>query len=84
MLTITALGLTMAGVIISTDNKIENDEAGMVLFIGGTVLFNIGVPFWIAGGVKAANNKRAMEMAKSNANLSFGMTKNGVGLTFNF
>lgn len=53
-------------------------------FIAGVMLLNIGLPLAIMGSVMAANNRKAMEMTKSNTNLSFGVTNNGVGLVLNF
>ena len=82
--TIFGFGFTIAGVVMSFDNNSDNDKIASIMSIGGFILFNIGLPSWIANGVKANNNKKAMEISKVQANLSFGTTKNGIGLTFHF
>ena len=83
-MTILGLGGTIGGIVMSRDDKEANDKAGTIITIAGVILFNIGIPYWISGAVKAANNKKAMEMTKRNTNLSFSTTNNGVGLVFNF
>ena len=83
-MTILGLGGTIAGTIMTLDDKVKNDETARILYIAGAISFNIGMPVWISGAVKAANNKRAMDMTKRNTNLSFRTTNHGVGLVFNF
>ena len=48
------------------------------------IAINVGISLWVSGGIIASNNKKAMEKVKRDANLSFGATKNGVGLVLNF
>lgn len=76
--TFLGLGACVAGSMMLIDNP--NDEAGAGLYIGGAVIGDIGIVLWIAGGIKAANNRKAMEQCHNNLKLSFGPTQNGVGL----
>lgn len=84
VMTVLGLGGTIAGTIMTLDDKVKNDETAEILYIAGAISFNIGLPVWISSAVIAANNKRAMEMTSSSTQLSFGITNNGVGLVFNF
>ncbi|MFA5418505.1 MAG: hypothetical protein WC341_08605 [Bacteroidales bacterium] len=52
---------------------------GAVLFLGGGLMANAGIPIWISSGIKAANNRAAMERCKKDISLSFGGTPNGIG-----
>jgi hypothetical protein len=80
-------GCEVAGYLMVIDDKITNDGAGQILILGGAILSNIGIPLWIAGGVKRANNKKAMELTQDKMNissLSIKPTNNGLGLVLNF
>ena len=74
----------VVGVAMYLDNDSSNDYLAPMISIGGFVLFNVGLPVWISNGAKANNNKKAMELSKIQANLSFGTTNNGIGLAFHF
>jgi len=82
--TIFGLGFNIVGAVMYFDNDIYNDDIAITMSIGGFVLFNVGLPVWIINGTKANNNRRAMELSRVHANLSFCYTKNGIGLTFHF
>ncbi len=80
-------GCEVAGYLMVIDDKITNDGAGQIWILGGAILSNIGIPLWIAGGVKRANNKKAMELTQDKMNissLSIKPTNNGLGLVLNF
>jgi hypothetical protein len=80
--TVLGVGGILAGARIDSSNDSEQLARGF--YIGGLVFVTFGVPVWISGSIKAANNKRAMELTKSTTHLSFGTTNNGVGLVLNF
>jgi hypothetical protein len=66
------------------DQSDKNEKLASGFYIGGAIFFNIGLPIWISGSIKAGNNKRAREECENNTKLSFGTTNNGVGLVLNF
>lgn len=73
---------TMTGLILN--GKANQQALSHILLTAGFVIFNIGAPVTVSNSVKASNNKKAMEKTKSNTNLSFGLTNNGVGLVMTF
>ena len=90
------MGITVAGLAILHvgiyrefwgSSKLANQDAQKMterLIYSGFAIANIGAPIWISGYNMKKNNKKAMEHAKSNANLSLGITNNGVGLVLSF
>ncbi len=62
----------------------DPSNIGAAMYLGGGVITHVGAVLWITGGVKAINNKRALNNLKNTQNLSFGTTNNGMGFTFNF
>ncbi len=73
-------GLTMN----NGGNSTKTKRALAALFIGGGIITNIGIIVWVSEGSHAANISKAMKKAKKNANLSLGITNNGVGLLLSF
>jgi hypothetical protein len=55
-----------------------NNES-FIFYYGGIILGNLGIPLWVWGGVRTANNREALENIKQASQLSFGATQNGVG-----
>ena len=88
--TLLGTGLAVGGVVILANeaNKYVYNESnvvvGALMYVNGIILFNIGVPLWISGGIKKTNNRRAMEATKRSMNLSLGTTNNGAGLIVRF
>jgi hypothetical protein len=84
VLTFFGFGASVFGALMLSTNS--DNPQGIVtgLYIGGAIVSNVGIVMWISNGVKAANNREAMKMTKSSANLSFGSTNNGVGLALRF
>lgn len=84
------MGITLAGVaftgiglvIVFSSQSWDGMYAGAAMFLIGGIMAVTGTPIWIAGGVRRHNNKIAMRKAKTE--LSFGSTKNGIGLTLSF
>jgi hypothetical protein len=76
----------LGGLIIinSGDGEGDPENIGKGLIIGGAVMGTIGIPILISGGVKRANNGRAIEEIERKTSLTFGPTNNGVGLTLSF
>lgn len=87
-LTVTGLAANVTSIVLASDGKTENDGLGVALNVYGIIGFNIGLPLWISGGIKRANNRRAMKKAKagsgSSQELRFGAIAHGVGLAFSF
>ena len=80
-LTIAGFGCQIVGIVLLADDNRNNDGAGQGLYWGGFVSWSVGLPLWISGGVKHANNKRAMESVRQrDVSLNLGTTSNGVGL----
>ena len=73
---------------IGTDREISNSKAATnssLLFITGLVILDIGIPLWVAGGIKNSNNKKAMKKCKKpNISLSLGISTDGIGLVYKF
>ncbi|MBN1184242.1 MAG: hypothetical protein JXB49_18275 [Bacteroidales bacterium] len=87
----TGIVLTIAGILLEAGGLMSaaasssSDASLAAVSIGLGSLFEIiGIPMWIAGGVKRANNKRAMQQVKAWQGFSLGMTRNGVGLAYRF
>ena len=82
------VGLVTSALLASDAYGGENEAlfvGGVFMFVAGVTIFNVGIPFWISGGIKNSNNRKAMEKGwpnrKHNENvLSFGTTKNGIGI----
>ena len=72
----------------------QNDAGGYAgvggfLFVSGFIAFNVGIPMAITGSIKRGNNRKAMEAGWPNKKnewmlLSFGPTRNGIGLVMKF
>jgi hypothetical protein len=69
--------------LFAVNNDFVGDSRNDAL-IYNAIVTNVGVSLWISGGIIAANNKKAMEKIKPNADLSFRTTNNGVGLVMRF
>jgi hypothetical protein len=84
--TLTMIGVVgiVAGTLMLKGDSDQNSAIGGLAFIGGSVLFNIGMPLLITNGIKASNNQYAMKKTKNKPSLSFGTTNNGIGLNLNF
>lgn len=91
----TALGLGTAVIgfrslrkYINEDGEIRNTSGARntsLLFLTGLVIMDIGIPLWIAGGIKYSNNKKAMQKCKKpDASLNIGISADGVGLVYRF
>lgn len=83
-MTLIGLGFEIGGFIMAADGNYDNDNAAGGLIIAGSILETIGIPLWISGGVKRANNKRVMEDMERGMNLSFGASHYGVGMVLKF
>lgn len=73
----------IAGIVILNNGQHPEQNwqtAGTILVAGGTVFETIGIPLWISGGIKRANNQRAINEIQRSSELSFGFTREGVGL----
>ena len=62
---------------------------GLFLFTTGFIAFNIGIPMAITGSIKRNNNRKSMDAGWPNknpelVNLSFGTTRDGIGLILKF
>lgn len=82
ILTIFGASCGIVGIVLST--RADTDELGTALFMTGGIVINIGIPLWIAGGIKASNNKKAMEELKKQDSLTVGLSAYGIGLAFRF
>ena len=82
------VGLTMFVIGVSTSDS--NDEGATVgLVLGGYVLFLVGIPLDVAGGVvwgiSSSRVRRYKQLLKNyNKDLSLGFTRRGLTLSLNF
>ena len=77
----TLVGICAIGISYSKD---ISEETSKGLLVGGEIGVAVGVPLIIIGSIRTANNRRAKEMTKHKATLSYGATNDGVGFAFNF
>jgi hypothetical protein len=79
------VGAAFCGAGIYLEESGNGGFIGAVLFFGGGLMANAGIPIWISSGIKVANNRKAMERCKMDVTRSFGGTPNGIGfrLTLN-
>lgn len=83
------VGLTFFGVGCAIGGSLglinsPGDKGATLLYLGGAIIGDLGIVLWISGGIKASNNKDAMEKVQKNTSLSFGPTNNGVGLILKY
>ncbi len=87
-ITISGLGLFATSFIVSNySNKhssYDGSPTAILIGIGAIINTSIGIGMWTSARIKAKKYKKAMEMTNPNVNLSFGTTKNGIGLILNF
>ncbi len=84
IITAIGLGTTTAGYFLGRSYASSSPENAELIFWGGIVLVNIGMPLWISGGIVSSNNKKAMEIINRGTSLSLKATNNGIGLVFSF
>ena len=84
VLVLTGLVLTNASLISYIGNGNEHNAFSALSLLGGFAAINVGIPLWVAGGIKSKNNLDRIHSIKQNINLSMNSTKNGVGLVLNF
>lgn len=85
-LTLLGVGLEIGGIVIASDTYATDKElttAGNLILVG-SLCETIGIPLWISGGVRKANNRRAMLEIKHNQGLSLGANSYGFGLVYRF
>ncbi len=83
--TVIGLGLEIGGFAVAANsNTFRDDNLAALLIVTGGILEMVGIPLWVAGGVKRANNKRVMNDMERNMNLSFGASGYGAGLVLKF
>ena len=68
----------------SAYNNTSGNMLGTTILVLGAISFDVGLPMWISGGIKRSNNRKAMEEIERNMNLSFGVSRDGVGLVLKF
>jgi len=98
---VTGIVLTFSGVVFSViglnkvsdntddDGNITGNEnevqSGALIYLGGLIMTNVGIPLWVSGTIKDNNNKMAMSKCKdAHASLNFGFTTSGIGLVYKF
>ena len=81
ILTSCGLGVIIAGGIYGSNYDLNILAPSL---LSGVIISGAGAALWISGGIKRANNRKALEECKQAMNLSFGIGNNGIGLTLNF
>lgn len=76
-LTFFGFGVNLIGALILIQEQEGPD--GIIMYFSGSAMMNVGIALWISGGVKTANNQKAMEGCKKDVRLTFGNTPNGIG-----
>ena len=80
------VGFEVTGYIVArkADLNSSSYNLGRGLTWMGALCEIVGIPLWISGGVRKANNRRALEEIDNITRLSIGITPNGVGLVLAF
>jgi hypothetical protein len=78
---ITISGIVLAGYGLIFTNPQYDGSASILL---GSLMISVGVPLWISGGVKADNNRHAMDKIKKSTHLSMSLGQYGIGLVYRF
>jgi hypothetical protein len=81
IITSCGLGVAIGGGIYGSN---YDYTVGVPVFLSGIILSSAGAALWISGGIKRANNRKAMEKCERAENLSFIISKNGIGLALSF
>lgn len=85
-LTMLGVGLEVGGFIMASNQYVTDEElttAGNLILIG-SLMETVGIPLWISGGIRKANNRKAMEEIEKNRGLSLGFNNYGVGVRYRF
>jgi len=69
------VGAAFCGAGIYLEESGNGGFIGAVLFFGGGLMANAGIPIWISSGIKAANNRKALDRCRQEVTLSFGQPK---------
>ena len=85
LLTIAGMGLAIGSFTAASGIYASNEDIKTfrVMFFVGDIISTAGLIVWISGGVKAHNNRTAMEKIKL-SKVSIAPTQNGIGLVFAF
>jgi hypothetical protein len=86
MITSIGLGIEIFGL---TTTEIESgsvyfDQYSKDIMKAGFIYVSIGVPLWISGAVRAANNEDAMKEIELHKSLAIGCNNNGLSLMYRF
>ena len=85
VLTFIGVFAEVTGYIFLMSNTSEDykQPMGAILLAGGIIMESVGIPLWISGGIKRANNRDAIEaMKKQSISLKLGLS--GAGLIWKF
>lgn len=82
----TVFGIVLVSGAYASSNTLTEEDRTFVnaLFISGVILQNVGIAFWISGGVKRGNNKRVLLEMNRQLNLTFVGSRDGIGVRFRF
>ena len=69
--------------LMSNTSEEYKQPMGAILFVGGIVMESVGIPLWISGGIKRANNRKAMETLRQQG-LSLKLAPHGLGMVYRF
>lgn len=85
-LSILGVGLEVTGVVMANKGELysKSYETGTKLIWLGSFCEVFGIPLWISGGIRKANNRKAMEEIDHLKSLTFGSNPNGIGLSYKF
>lgn len=84
---LTILGVFLEGTSLAlsaSNDSQENEDAYLAVFVGGAIMETVGIPLWISGGVKRANNKKAMQETGKPKSISLKPRLNRIALAINF
>jgi hypothetical protein len=85
-LSILGVGLEVTGVVMANKGELYSSsyETGTKLIWVGSFCEIFGIPLWISGGIRKANNRKAMEEIDHLKSLTFGRNPDGIGLSYKF
>jgi hypothetical protein len=73
-----------SGIVAIVIGREVDDYIAVYVSAAGIVSIHLGFPLLIAGIMKRKNNRKVIEEMEKNMGLTFGPTKNGLGLVFTF
>lgn len=86
VIAIIGAGFEITGLVMSEEynGSLYFNNTSKNFLRAGFVMVSVGVPLWISGAVRAANNEKAMDTFGNKHELSINVSAYGIGLVYRF